>query len=59
MKKHRFTQKLRSHLSRRIVRDLTKANPDQLPRHIFNTEDRAWLQMRPVGREFGASLLTY
>ena len=57
-RKKRLMQKRRSQFFRDTLRDLAEAKAGRLSRYIFNSEDRAWLNMYPVGREFGASRLT-
>lgn len=57
-KKQLQLQRLRrSQFVRDTLRGRAEAKEGQLSPYMFNSEDRAWLDMLPVGREFGASAL--
>ena len=57
-KKQLQMQRLRqSKFIRDTLLGLAEAKKGALSSYTFNSEDRAWLDMAPVGREFGASSL--
>lgn len=56
-KRLQLQRRRRYHFIQETLRGLAEANEGQLSPYTFNREDRAWLDMRPVGREFGASAL--
>ena len=45
-------RKLRSQFVKDTLRGLAEAKAGKLSRYLFSDEDRAWLDMVPVGREF-------
>lgn len=56
-KRLQLQRRRRSHFIQDTLRGLAEAKQGQLSPYIFNSEDRAWLDMPPIGREFGASAL--
>jgi hypothetical protein len=56
-RKKRLMQRRRSQFIQDTLKGLAEAKAGQLSPYFFNSEDRAWLDMRPVGREFGAARL--
>ena len=47
-------RKLPGQFVRDTLRAKAEAEAGKLTRYQFNAEDRAWLNMAPVGREFGS-----
>lgn len=54
-RKKQLMQRRLSQFTRETLQGLAEAKAGQLSRYIFSTEDRAWLDMHPVGRGAAAS----